>query len=148
MKRIRIPGIVDIVSSDDAAEIEAFAQDPKLDRAYADHSIPVTMERFFSACKTHFKLAENPFQPLRLDAQKAAPRRRKLSGSASTRLLRHIQRGRMNSRVSQLLCAERDRPMRAARWFNRWWAAVLAELQGDTRKAGMRRSCSIKRHAP
>jgi hypothetical protein len=41
MKRIRIPGIVDIVSSDDAAEIEAFAKDPKLDRAYADHSIPV-----------------------------------------------------------------------------------------------------------
>jgi hypothetical protein len=41
MKRIRIPGIVDIVSSDDAAEIEALAQDPKLDRAYADHSIPV-----------------------------------------------------------------------------------------------------------
>ena len=39
MKRIRIPGIVDIVSSDDAAEIEALAQDPKLDRAYADHSI-------------------------------------------------------------------------------------------------------------
>jgi hypothetical protein len=41
MKRIRIPGIVDIVSSDDAAEIEDFAKDPKLDRAFADHSIPV-----------------------------------------------------------------------------------------------------------
>jgi|ERR1035438_10132741 hypothetical protein len=41
MKRIRIPGIADIVSSDDAAEIEALARDPKLDRAYADHSIPV-----------------------------------------------------------------------------------------------------------
>ncbi len=33
MKAIRIPGIVDIVSSDDGAEIEAFAQDPNLDRA-------------------------------------------------------------------------------------------------------------------
>lgn len=41
MKRIRIPGIVDVVASDDATEIEAFAQDPKLDRAYADHSILV-----------------------------------------------------------------------------------------------------------
>lgn len=39
MKRIRIPGIVDIVSSDDGAEIEAFAQNPNLDRAYGDHSI-------------------------------------------------------------------------------------------------------------
>jgi hypothetical protein len=39
MKRIRIPGIVDIASSEDAAEIEALARDPKLDRAYADHSI-------------------------------------------------------------------------------------------------------------
>ncbi|MGA2729131.1 MAG: hypothetical protein ABSE96_15085 [Terracidiphilus sp.] len=41
MKRIRIPGIVDIVSSDNAAEIEVLAQDLKLDRAYADRSIPV-----------------------------------------------------------------------------------------------------------
>jgi hypothetical protein len=41
MKRIHIPGIVDIVSSDDPAEIVSFAQDPRLDRAYADHSILV-----------------------------------------------------------------------------------------------------------
>jgi hypothetical protein len=39
MKRIRIPGIVDIVSSDDGAEIEALAQNQNLDRAYGDHSI-------------------------------------------------------------------------------------------------------------
>ena len=39
MKRIRVPGVVDIVSSDDASEIEAFAQDSNLDRAYGDHSI-------------------------------------------------------------------------------------------------------------
>jgi len=39
MKRIRVPGIVDLVISDDAAEIESLAQDPKLDRTYADRSI-------------------------------------------------------------------------------------------------------------
>jgi hypothetical protein len=39
MKRIRVPGVVDIVSSDDASEIEAFAQDSNLDRVYGDHSI-------------------------------------------------------------------------------------------------------------
>jgi hypothetical protein len=39
MKRIRIPGIVDIVSSDDVSEIEAFARDLNLDRVYADHSV-------------------------------------------------------------------------------------------------------------
>jgi hypothetical protein len=39
MNRTRIPGIVDIVTSDDATEIEAFAQDPNLDRAFADRSI-------------------------------------------------------------------------------------------------------------
>ena len=39
MKRIRIPGLVDIVTSEDAAEIESFAQDPKLDRAYSDRSV-------------------------------------------------------------------------------------------------------------
>jgi hypothetical protein len=39
MKRIRIPWLVDIVFSEDAAEIESFAQDPKLDRAYLNRSI-------------------------------------------------------------------------------------------------------------
>ncbi len=39
MKRVHIPGIVDIVTSDDAAEIESFAQDPNLDRAFSDHSV-------------------------------------------------------------------------------------------------------------
>lgn len=39
MKRIRIPGIVDVVTSEDAAEIESLAKDPKLDRAYSDRSI-------------------------------------------------------------------------------------------------------------
>lgn len=39
MKRIRVPGVVDLVISEDAAEIESLAQDPLLDRAYADRSI-------------------------------------------------------------------------------------------------------------
>lgn len=39
MKRTRIPGLVDIVTSEDATEIEAFALDPNLDRGFADRSI-------------------------------------------------------------------------------------------------------------
>jgi hypothetical protein len=39
MKRIRIPGLVDIVRSEDAAEIETLAQDRTLDRAYSDRSV-------------------------------------------------------------------------------------------------------------
>lgn len=39
MKRIRIPWLVDIVISEDAAEIESLAQDTNLDRAYANRSI-------------------------------------------------------------------------------------------------------------
>ena len=41
MKRIRIPGLVDIVLSDDAAEIESLAQNANLDRAYSDRSLIV-----------------------------------------------------------------------------------------------------------
>ena len=39
MKRIRIPGLIDIVRSDDAAEIALFARDGRLDRGYGDRSI-------------------------------------------------------------------------------------------------------------
>lgn len=39
LKRIRIPWIVDLVLSSDADEIQAFANDTKLDRAYSDRSI-------------------------------------------------------------------------------------------------------------
>lgn len=39
MKRFRIPRLVDIVISDDAAEIESLAQNPELDRAYSDRSM-------------------------------------------------------------------------------------------------------------
>jgi hypothetical protein len=35
MRRFRIPWLVDIVLSDDAAEIESLAKNPKLDRAYS-----------------------------------------------------------------------------------------------------------------
>jgi hypothetical protein len=41
LKRIRIPGVVDIVRSDDAAEIKSFAKDFNLDREYSDRSVPV-----------------------------------------------------------------------------------------------------------
>lgn len=41
MKRIRVPGIIDLLISEDRSEIESLAQDPKLDRAYADRSVPV-----------------------------------------------------------------------------------------------------------
>src|ERR1700688_1895540 len=41
MKRIRIPGVIDLLISNDRAEIESLAQDPKLDRSYADRSVPV-----------------------------------------------------------------------------------------------------------
>src|ERR1700674_902327 len=40
MKRIHVPGVVDVVTSDDQSEIESLAANPKLDRAYADRSIP------------------------------------------------------------------------------------------------------------
>ena len=39
MKRIHVPGIVDIVQSDDASEIKSLAQDENLDRAYSDQSV-------------------------------------------------------------------------------------------------------------
>jgi len=41
MKRIRIPWLVDIVLSKDAGEIESFALNPKLDRAYLNRTILV-----------------------------------------------------------------------------------------------------------
>jgi hypothetical protein len=41
MKRIRIPRLVDVLISDDPAEIEALAQEPELDREYANSSLAV-----------------------------------------------------------------------------------------------------------
>src|ERR1039458_8365450 len=41
MRRFRIPWLVDIVLSDDAAEIESLAKNPSLDRAYSDRSLPL-----------------------------------------------------------------------------------------------------------
>ena len=52
MKRIRIPGVVDIVISSEAAEVVSFAQDPKLDRAYSDHSILVNGMILRRICRT------------------------------------------------------------------------------------------------
>ena len=39
MKRVRIPGVLDLLLSKDAREIETLAQDPVLDRAYGDRSL-------------------------------------------------------------------------------------------------------------
>ena len=41
MKRIHIPGLLDILVSADSRELEALAQNLKLDRAYGDRSLPV-----------------------------------------------------------------------------------------------------------
>jgi hypothetical protein len=41
MKRIRIPGVIDLLISSDRSEIESLAQDPKLDRWYSDRSVPI-----------------------------------------------------------------------------------------------------------
>src|ERR1017187_266174 len=60
MKRIRIPGIVDIVSSDDASEIETLAQDPKLDRAYGDHSI-LTNGKILQRVQDTLQIGGKPF---------------------------------------------------------------------------------------
>ena len=60
MKRIRIPGIVDIVSSDDGAEIEAFAQDPNLDRGYRDHSI-LTNAKILQRVQDTLQIGGKPF---------------------------------------------------------------------------------------
>jgi hypothetical protein len=41
VKRIRIPGLLDILVSADSREIETLAQDLKLDRTYGDRSLPL-----------------------------------------------------------------------------------------------------------
>lgn len=60
MKRIRIPGIVDIVSSDDEAEIEAFAQDQNLDRDYRDHSV-LTNGKILQRVQDTLQIGGKPF---------------------------------------------------------------------------------------
>ena len=60
MKRIRVPGVVDIVSSDDASEIEAFAQDSNLDRAYGDHSI-LTNGKILQRVQDTLQIGGKPF---------------------------------------------------------------------------------------
>jgi hypothetical protein len=60
MKRLRIPGVVDIISSDDASEIEALAQDLNLDRAYADHSI-LTNGKILQRVQSTLQIDGRPF---------------------------------------------------------------------------------------
>ncbi len=68
--------------------------------------IPYCMERFFRACRTHCKSERSLFQPLHLDAQKVAPRRRMLSGNASMRCS-GICSGTERTRESRSICARR-----------------------------------------
>lgn len=60
MKRIRIPGLVDIVTADDPGEIESLAQDPKLDREFSDRSIP-TNGRILQRILKILQVAGKPF---------------------------------------------------------------------------------------
>lgn len=60
MKRIRIPGLVDIVSSDDAAEIESLATNPKLDREYSDRSV-LTNGRILQRVRNILQIGGKPF---------------------------------------------------------------------------------------
>ena len=60
MKRIRIPGIVDLVLSSDADEIEAFANDTKLDRAYSDRSI-LTNGLILQRVRSILQIGRKPF---------------------------------------------------------------------------------------
>ncbi len=60
MKRIRIPGIVDLVISEDADEIESYAKDPKLDRAYTDRSI-LTNGKILQRVRDTLQIGGKPF---------------------------------------------------------------------------------------
>lgn len=60
MKRIRIPWLVDIVLSDDPAEIKSLAQDPRLDRAYADRSVLVN-GRIIQRIRNTLQIGGQPF---------------------------------------------------------------------------------------
>ena len=71
MKRIRIPGLVDIAVSDDAAEIESLAQNPLLDRAYVDRSVPVN-GAILKRVRETLELDGKPFPTI---APKSAPGR-------------------------------------------------------------------------
>lgn len=51
MKRTRIPWLVCVVTSKDATETKAFAQNVKLDRAFADRSVLTNVE---AHCVPHF----------------------------------------------------------------------------------------------
>jgi hypothetical protein len=52
MKRIRIPGVVDLVISSEAGEVASLAQDPHLDRAYGDGSILLNGILLRRICRT------------------------------------------------------------------------------------------------
>jgi hypothetical protein len=60
MKRTHIPGIVDIVFSDDSSEIEELARDTRLDRAYADHSL-LTNKLVLERVQNTLQIGGKPF---------------------------------------------------------------------------------------
>jgi hypothetical protein len=60
MKRTHIPGIVDLVFSDDSSEIEEFARDIRLDRAYADHSL-LTNRQVLERVQNTLQIGGEPF---------------------------------------------------------------------------------------
>ena len=71
MKRIRIPWLVDIAISKDAAEIESLALNPGLDRDYADRSLPVN-GRILGRVRKVLELDGKPFPTV---APRSAPGR-------------------------------------------------------------------------
>src|ERR1035438_6464113 len=60
MTRIHVPGIVDIVTSEDADEIQSFAKDLNLDRAYSDRSA-LTNGRILQRVLDTLQLDGKPF---------------------------------------------------------------------------------------
>jgi hypothetical protein len=73
MKRIRIPGLVDIAIVDDAAEVESLSQNTSLDRAYADRSTIVNGLILRRICDTLQQAGKRfPTISPRQDAERAA----------------------------------------------------------------------------
>jgi hypothetical protein len=60
MKRTHLPGIIDVVFSDDSSEIEGLARDTRLDRAYADHSL-LTNRQVLERVQNTLQIGGEPF---------------------------------------------------------------------------------------
>ncbi len=82
MKRIRVPGIVDLAISNDRAEIESLAQDQNLDRSYSDRSI-LTNGRILQQVLGALQIGGNRFPTV---SPKGAPGRAEAQEALWTRL--------------------------------------------------------------